>query len=111
MIVRKNDACQLKEWLHPKNDPVDLPYSISTARIETGQRSLKHKLDQDEVYLITAGTGYIYVDEERNAIKTGDIIYVKSQSMQWVENSADEVLTFIVIVSPPWTAEGDTRLE
>ena len=106
-----NDGCQLREWLHPKNDPIDLPYSISTARIETGQRSLKHKLDQAEVYLITAGSGYMYVDGEQKSIKTGDMIFIKPQSAQWVENTSEDLLEFIVIVSPPWTAEGDIRLE
>lgn len=66
-----NDGCQIREWLHPKNDDVDLPYSVAMASIAVGEKTYQHKLEQSEVYLITAGQGLMYVDDEEKAVKKG----------------------------------------
>ena len=50
-----NDGCRIQEWLHPKNDLVELPYSVAMATVDIGQQSYKHKLEQAEIYLITSG--------------------------------------------------------
>jgi mannose-6-phosphate isomerase-like protein (cupin superfamily) len=105
-----NDGCKIQEWLHPKNDSVDLPYSIAMASVNVGQQSYKHKLDQAEVYLITAGKGLMHIDDETREVNKGDAIYIEPSCIQWIENIAEEQLKFIAIVNPPWSDEGDTRL-
>ena len=105
-----NDGCQIQEWLHPKNDEIDLPYSVAIANVDNGQHSYKHKLEQAEVYLITAGRGLMHIDDEQKEVKMGDAIYIEASRTQWIENIGDEVLTFTAIVSPPWSDEGDKRL-
>ena len=67
-----NDGCRIREWLHPKNDKVELPYSVATATVESGQQSYKHKLEQTEVYLITAGQGCMHVGAEEQIVNAGD---------------------------------------
>jgi len=106
-----NDGCRLRELLHPKNDPVDLPYSIAIARIEPGKQTYNHKLAQTEVYYILSGTGRIHVDEETENVKPGDVILIPPGSIQWLENSGTTELQFIAIVNPPWTEKGDVRLD
>ena len=44
-----NDGCEIRELLHPKNDPVDLSYSLVIATVAIGQQSYQHKLEQTEV--------------------------------------------------------------
>ena len=105
-----NDSCKIRELLHPKNDPVELPYSIALATVEQNQRSTPHKLEQDEVYYILQGFGHMHIDDETSIVKTGDIIFIPAFSVQWIENNADIDLNFLAIVSPPWTAEGDVRI-
>ena len=105
-----NDGCQIQEWLHPKNDSIDLPYSIAMATVEIGQRSYKHKLQQAEIYLITAGQGRMHIDDEEQDVSTGDAVYIPPLSIQWIENNGEEDLRFVAIVNPPWTEEGDIRL-
>jgi len=106
-----NDGCQIREWLHPKNDAVDLPYSIAMGTVAIGQKTYKHKLEQAEVYLITAGQGLMHIDEEEKQVKIGDAIYVEASCSQWITNSGKEPLSFTVIVSPPWSEAGDNRLD
>jgi mannose-6-phosphate isomerase-like protein (cupin superfamily) len=104
-----NDGCRLRELLHPKNDPVVLPYSIAVARVETGKQTYKHKLSQTEVYYILSGTGVMYLDDHTQYVKPGDVILIPADSVQWLENTGTTELHFIAIVNPPWTEEGDQR--
>ena len=106
-----NDGCRIQEWLHPKNDPVELSYSVAMATVDVGQHSYKHKLEQAEVYLITAGKGLMHIDDEEREVQSGDAIYIKPSSIQWIENRANEPLRFIAIVNPPWSDEGDMRID
>ncbi len=105
-----NDGCQIKEWLHPKNEPVQLSYSVAMATVDVGQHSYKHMLEQTETYLITAGQGLMHIDDEEKIVKTGDAIYIEPKRVQWIENNGQEPLCFIAIVNPPWSEEGDVRL-
>ncbi len=105
-----NDGCQIREWLHPKNDAIDLPYSVAIATVDVGQQSYKHKLEQGEVYLITSGRGLMHIDDEEREVTAGDAIYIEPLRTQWIENITDEVLNFTAIVNPPWSEQGDIRL-
>lgn len=105
-----NDGCQIREWLHPEDDAVDLPYSVAMATVDIGQQSYKHKLEQAEVYLITAGQGLMHIDDEEKEVNAGDAIYIEPLCTQWIENTGQESLCFIAIVNPPWSEEGDVRL-
>ena len=105
-----NDGCRIREWLHPKNNNIDLPYSVATATIGIGQQSYRHKLEQTEVYLITSGQGRMHIDAEELCVSAGDAVLIPSQATQWVENIGKELLHFIAIVNPPWSEEGDVRL-
>ena len=105
-----NDGCRIKEWLHPKNDAVELSYSVAMATVDVGEQSYKHILDQTEVYLITAGQGLMQIGEEEKNVKAGEAIYIEPQCVQWIENTGEVSLQFIAIVNPPWSEEGDNRL-
>lgn len=105
-----NDGCNIREWLHPKNDAIELPYSVAIATVDIGQHSYKHKLEQAEVYLITAGRGLMHIDDEEREVTTGDAVYIEPSRTQWIENIGDEVLRFTAIVNPPWSDEQDIRL-
>ena len=106
-----NDGCRLRELLHPKNDPVTLPYSIAVARVEPGKQTYKHKLTQTEVYYIFSGTGCMHVEEETESVKPGDVVLVPPNATQWLENSGTTELNFMAIVNPPWTEQDDVRIE
>lgn len=105
-----NDGCRIREVLHPKNDPVALPYSLAVAVVETGGRTYKHKLDREEVYYILSGEGEMHVDGETAPVVADELVYIPAHAVQWIENTGNVPLRFMAIVNPPWTAEGDERI-
>lgn len=106
-----NDSCRLRELLHPKNDPVDLPYSMAIARVEPGKQTYKHKLAQTEVYYILLGEGLMHVEKEVQNVQPGDVILIPHEAIQWLENTGITELQFMAIVNPPWIEQDDIRIE
>ena len=76
-----------------------------------GQQSYQHKLEQTEVYHILQGHGRLTIENEKNGVRAGDVIVVPAEALQYIENIGTEPLIFTAIVSPPWTEDGDTRIE
>ena len=105
-----NDGCRIRELLHPKNDPVDLPYSIAIAVVETGGQTYKHKLDREETYYILSGKGEMHIDDKSAPVFADDLIYIPAHAVQWIENAGNEPLRFVAIVNPAWEADGDERI-
>lgn len=105
-----NDGCRIREILHPKNDPIDLPYSLAWCRLESGTHSHAHMLKQDEVYFILQGHGLMHVDDEAAEVGPGDAVHIRGGATQWLDNTGTDELAFIVIVSPPWREEDDIRV-
>ena len=106
-----NDGCTVYELLHPKNDPIDLSFSLAWAEVKVGQSSYRHRLAQVEVYFIVAGNGVMHIDDQVADVGPGDTVYIPAGAEQWIENSGDKALHFAAIVSPPWREEDDVRLD
>lgn len=104
-----NDGCRIRELLHPKNDRIELGFSLAIAEIEAGGTSYRHRLKQDEVYYILEGSGDMHIDEEICAVSVGDAIHIPGGCEQWIDNTANITLKFAAIVSPPWRDEDDIR--
>jgi len=102
-----NDGCLIRELLHPKNDPVDLGWSMAVASVCAGKRTLQHKLVQSEVYYILSGQGRMHIHNEACEVCAGDVVLIPPQAIQWIENTGDRELQFIAIVSPPWREQDD----
>ena len=104
-----NDGCEIQELLHPKNDPIDLPYSLAVATVSPNQSSYRHRLQQTEIYFILSGRGLLHIDDEQREVSTGDAAVIPGGCEQWIDNLSEQALKFIAIVNPPWTAEDDVR--
>ncbi len=104
------DKILIKEVLHPKNESIDIPYSIAQGTIEVGKSSLPHILKGAEVYYILKGEGELHIDEEFSIVKEGDTVFVPPYAKQHVKNIGDELLKFLCIVSPPWSADDEAIL-
>jgi mannose-6-phosphate isomerase-like protein (cupin superfamily) len=109
--ILAGDLCHLREFFHPGRDAVSLRYSIAYATVEPGGRSLKHLLQQSEVYYVIRGQGTMYLDGQPHAVQTGSCFYIPPHCEQWLQNDGDELFEFICIVDPPWTAEEEEILE
>ncbi len=99
------DHTHLKEVLHPSNDQLALNFSLAHAYLNVGENSLPHRLSHSETYYILEGQGEIYLNGKMQTIEKGDIIYVPKNVEQYVKNKGEVNLTFLCIVSPPWSPE------
>lgn len=101
------DETRLAEVLHPKNDLIDLPYSIAYATIAPGKSSLPHTLTGSETYIFTAGQGMITVNDITQKVGPGVVVLVPENASQSVENQGDKDLCFYCMVAPAWTEESE----
>ncbi len=99
------DETHLTEVLHPKNDLIELPYSIAYATIAPGKASLPHTLSGSETYIFTAGEGAITVNETTQKVQPGVVVLVPENTRQFVENQGNTDLCFYCIVAPAWSEE------
>ena len=102
------DETVLCELLHPKNEHVKMGCSVAHAIIHPGRASLPHKLKKSvEIYYIIEGEGIMHIDNESTEVNPGDAIYIPSESAQWIENTGDDHLKFLCVVTPPWQEEDE----
>ncbi|MFT5832585.1 MAG: mannose-6-phosphate isomerase-like protein (cupin superfamily) [Cognaticolwellia sp.] len=104
------DETILKEILHPTNDGINIPYSIASAKVEIGKKSLPHQLKGSEVYIITQGKGEVHINDEVATISKNQFVYIPPNMTQWIENTGEEVLEFLCIVHPFWQPEEEVIL-
>ena len=105
------DNTRLRELLHPERDPATIGHSLARARLGPGQSSLKHRLEQVEIYHVISGTGRMHVGDESAEVGPGDTVLIPAASVQWLENTGDREVDFLCIVDPAWTAAGETVLD
>lgn len=105
------DGCGIRELLHPEQDAPALPYSLAYARVETGKATYRHQLKQTEIYFILKGSGRMHIGAESRQVSTWDAVVIPAQAQQWIENTGPDTLEFLAVVSPPWRAEDDVRLD
>ncbi len=118
-----NDGCLIKELVQPKNDQLDLPYSLAVATVEPSKQTYPHYLHQAELYYIVKGCGRLNISKssllsngkrdeneyDQLELTAGGTALVPAGHEQWLENTGTCVLEFLVIVSPPWNEKDDIR--
>jgi mannose-6-phosphate isomerase-like protein (cupin superfamily) len=105
--IKAKDQTELREILHPKNDAVDLRFSVAYARVRPGKKSEPHRLRSTEVYYILKGKGMMNINQESREVREGSAVHIPPNSVQHIENTGEEDLEFLCIVEPPWLAEDD----
>ncbi|QUC65190.1 cupin domain-containing protein [Nitrosopumilus sp. K4] len=120
MHVRKNSEIQpikgsegttVKQFFHPHNTQNGINYSIAQFSLESGRKTLKHKLKSSEIYYILEGHAKIEINLESFELRKDDSAYVPPEAEQQIENLGDEVLKFLCIVEPAWKVEDEIILE
>lgn len=110
-VFTAGDRTQIREVLHPKNDKIDLPYSLAKASLEKGQQSDPHILGaSSELYIIEKGCGRAFVGDQVVDVKPGDIVLIPAGVRQYIQNLGEERLEFLCVVAPPWSKEDEVIL-
>jgi len=115
-VTRGNDRefwirerCYIRELI---NDPDIREFSLAEARVEPGVRTELHKLDVDEWYVVTTGSGLMEVGgEPATDVGPGDIIRIPAGTSQRIRNTGSEDLVFQCICLPRFTADSYESLE
>ena len=106
------DKTIIKEFVHPKNDAVDVNYSLAHAIVEVGKASEPHVLNKSsELYVILEGEGELFIENESAILRGGETALVPVGARQWIRNMGRVPLSFYVIVSPPWDEGQEVVLE
>lgn len=106
------DKTIIKEVLHPKNEAVNINYSLAHATIRVGEASEPHILTHSsELYYILEGQGRAYVDGIITNLKKDELLLIPAGAKQHIVNTGDSDLQFLCVVSPPWQAEEEEILD
>ncbi|UCE49626.1 MAG: cupin domain-containing protein [Phycisphaerales bacterium] len=101
------DGSILRELLHPDKADVRIRYSLAHARVAAGHRTIPHKLKSSEVYYIIAGQCSMHIDAESFEVGPESAVYIRPNSMQYIENTGSGDLVFLCIVDPAWRQEDE----
>lgn len=101
------DNTTLRELLNPLKEDVITRYSIAHAKIKPSGITYAHRLKSSEVYYILEGEGEMYIDNEKEKVFAGQVIYIPPNSVQRIKNTGMNDLVFLCIVDPPWKPENE----
>lgn len=98
------DLTEIRELLHPKNEDIDINYSLAHAALAVGASSVPHILQKSsEVYFILEGKGRAFIGDEIVEMSVNDTVLIPAGVQQHIENIGDTPLKFLCVVSPPWS--------
>ena len=93
--------------MNPANDDVAARYSLAHAKVKPGDVTFAHRLKSSEVYYILEGEGEMFVNDEKEKVSAGHVVYIPPNSVQRIENTGADDLAFLCIVDPAWRAEDE----
>ena len=109
--IKGFEGSKIKEYFRPENTKNGIRFSIAHFTLESGKRTLLHKLQSSEIYFILEGTGVFKINEESCIVQKDDCVYVQSMAEQLIENTGERDLKFLCIVDPAWKEENEIILE
>lgn len=105
------DNTILRELLSPLKDEVRIRYSLAHAKVKPGEITYAHRLKSSEIYYILEGEGEMYIDNEKEKVFAGQVIYIPPNSIQRIKNTGMNDLIFLCIVDPAWKSEDEELVE
>lgn len=105
------DRCYLKEIFHPQRHSVQTSHSLAYAWVEPGGKTLSHYLLESETYYVISGEGILYVNQQAIKVSAGSSCYIPPKCNQYLVNTGNDPLCFLVIVDPPWQKENEFIVE
>ena len=113
---RRERSGLVSHILLQRGDLSDVGLTATWVDVAPGSRQRPHEHPSEQVYVVTAGSGRMLVEEEERLVGSGDLIYIPSGFVHGIENTSEEVLTYISAATPALDAEaaydtGQLRLE
>jgi mannose-6-phosphate isomerase-like protein (cupin superfamily) len=74
---------------------------VGLSEVDPGSSSNRHShAENEEVFYVVSGRGFVEVDDERQAVGPGSVVLVPAGSEHCLVNPGDEMLQVICSVSP-----------
>lgn len=77
--------------LYPWAEVVTPPWGSAWMTVAPGTKSTRHNHDEDETFIILSGSGVMHVDEEKQPVERGDVIYLPRFSQHYLENTSTNI--------------------
>ncbi len=104
------DGSTIRELMHPSLHDEVKNQSLAEARVPVGGETLPHRhAVTEEIYHVTAGSGWMTLGDERFAIAAGDSVAIPAGTAHKLENSGDEELVVLCCCAPAYSHD-DTEL-
>ena len=108
--IAGNEGAIIYDLLNPTHVENAIRYSLVHVSVSSGKSTKSHMMKTSEVYYILKGGGILHIDDKSENVKVGDVIFVKPDSKQYVENTGSEDLEFLCIVDPAWKKDDEIIL-
>lgn len=106
------DGSEIRELLHPSQQPQVQHQSLAEARLQPGQRTLSHRHAlTEEIYHILGGSGLMHWNQERFAVHAGDSIVIPPGTAHCIENNGTDALRLLCCCAPAYRHEDTELLE
>ena len=109
--INANEGTRISQYFHPHNTLNGINYSIARFTLESGKKSMLHKLKSSEIYYILEGKARLHIDDEIFDLEKDESAYVPPTAKQLIENTGKGDLRFLCIVEPAWRQEYEVILE
>jgi mannose-6-phosphate isomerase-like protein (cupin superfamily) len=103
------DGSEIRELMRPERHG-NRNQSLAEAIVYPGQETVLHKhLRSEELYHVTAGTGWMTLGEEKFEVRAGDTVGIMPGTPHCIQNSGNVPLKILCCCSPPYSHD-DTIL-
>ncbi|NJL37099.1 MAG: cupin domain-containing protein [Leptolyngbyaceae cyanobacterium RM2_2_4] len=74
--------------------------TVTWVEVTVGAQQQPHQHEPEQVYVLITGKGQMRVGDEAKEVAAGDLIYIPPQALHSIENTGDEVLSYISATTP-----------
>jgi mannose-6-phosphate isomerase-like protein (cupin superfamily) len=106
------DGSTIREWAGPGYAAEASNLSLAEATVPPGGATIEHLHHRsEELYLVTAGSGFLRVGEEEREVEVGDCVAIAPGTPHRLRNDGEVDLVVVCACSPPYSHEDTVLLE
>jgi mannose-6-phosphate isomerase-like protein (cupin superfamily) len=91
--------------LHSARTAAETDLTVTWVEVEPGARQVRHSHDPEQVYVVVAGEGEMFVGDDRRPVAAGDLVYVPPNTDHGIENTGETVLEYVSAATPAFPSE------
>jgi len=92
----------LSHILLQQGDVPNTQLSVTWVEVESGASQKPHKHPPEQSYIIIQGQGKMNVGDESCMVQKGDILYIPSNILHFIENYGEKTLIYISASTPAY---------